>query len=127
MPSQYPYRQTIRNEYLGVSKVIRAMTRNELEWLIQAQLIKWQEQEAKQRQQRQKEATRLAARQHAENLKWQADEDTKAAQQQLETFRTILISSLRIDLTINWAEWVDRRTYPPFLFTLPKPDRDAIR
>ena len=45
MPSQYPYRQTIRNEYLGVSKVIRAMTAHELAWLIEVQPEKWAEQE----------------------------------------------------------------------------------
>jgi hypothetical protein len=69
MPSQYPYRQTVRNEYLGVSKVIRAMTSRELDWLVEAQLVKWREQEARKRQQRQKEANHETARQYAENLK----------------------------------------------------------
>jgi hypothetical protein len=49
MPSQYPYHETIRNEYLGVSKVIRAMTLQELEWLVEAQLAKWREQEDRKR------------------------------------------------------------------------------
>jgi hypothetical protein len=77
MPSLYPYRRTVRNEYLGVSKVIRAMTMHELDWLVEAQLEKWREQEDRKRQQRQKEADREAAREHAWNLKSQAEEDTR--------------------------------------------------
>jgi restriction system protein len=127
MPSQYPYRQTIRNEYLGVSKVIRAMTSRELDWLVEAQLAKWREQEARKRQQRQKEADREAARQHAENLKWQAEEDTRAAQENLETFRTILSGSLGVNLALDWEQLLDRRCVPPFRFSQPKPDRDHIR
>src|SRR5262245_31224995 len=104
MPSQYPYRQTVRNEYLGVSKVVRAMTIHELDWLVQAQLVKWREQEARKRQQRQNEAYRAAARQHAENLKWQAEEDTRIARENLETFRTILTGSLGVNLRLDWEQ-----------------------
>ncbi len=43
MPSQYPYRETVRNKYLGLSKVIRAMTAQELDWLVEAQLAKWRD------------------------------------------------------------------------------------
>src|SRR5262245_55518826 len=127
MPSQYPYHQTIRNEYLGVNKVIRAMTMRELDWLVEAQFAKWREQEARKRQQRQKEAEREAARRHAENLKWQAEEDTRAGQESLETFRTILSGSLGVNLALDWEQFLDRRCVPPFRFSHPKPDRDQIR
>jgi restriction system protein len=123
MSSQYPYRETIRNEYLGVSKVIRAMTLRELDWLVEAQLAKWREQEVRKRQQRQKEADR----QHAENLKLQAEEDSRAAQENIERFRTILTRSLGVNLAIEWEQLLDRRTVPPFRFSQPKPDRDQIR
>jgi hypothetical protein len=87
MPSQYPYRTTVRNEYLGVSKVIRAMTRHELHWLKKAQLSKWSEQETRRRQQRQKEAEREAARQNAENLKKQREAEREAARQNAESLK----------------------------------------
>src|SRR5579871_6892492 len=58
MPSRYHYEETVRNEYLGVSKVIRAMTEEELDWLVEAQLAKWREQEKRKRQQKEKEAER---------------------------------------------------------------------
>jgi restriction system protein len=127
MPSQYPYRQTVRNEYLGVSKAIRAMTIHELNWLVEAQLAKWGEQEARKRHQRQKEADRETARKHTENLKWQAEEDTRATQENLKTFRTILSDSLGVNLALDWEQFLDRRSVPSFRFSHPKPDRDQIR
>ena len=71
MPSIYPYRKTIRNEYLGLSKVIRAMNALELQWLVEAQIEKWDDQEARKRQQKQKEAEREENRRQAVNSKWQ--------------------------------------------------------
>jgi restriction system protein len=112
---------------LGVSKVIRAMTLSELEWLMEAQLSKWREQEKRQRQQRQQAAERLAAKQHAENLKCQAEEDTRAAQETLETFRRILTGSLDVNLALDWDQLLDRRSVLLFQFNHPKPDRDDIR
>ena len=116
MPSQYPYQETVRNEYLGVSKVIRAMTRRDIEWLMEAQLAKWEEQEARKREQRQKEATRQ-----------QAEEDTRGAQENIERFRTILTGCLAVNVALDWEQLHDRRSVAPFQFTEPKPDRDQIR
>jgi restriction system protein len=127
MPSQYPYRQTIRNEYLGVSKVVRAMTLNELQWLVDTQLAKWADQESRKRQQKQNEAEREANRQRAENLKFQAEEDTKAAEDRLAKLRGILAASLGTNLALDWEQLLDRRAVPPFRFSAPKPDRDEIR
>lgn len=138
MPSQYLYRTTIRNEYLGVSKVIRAMTADELRWLAQAQLLKWNEQETRRRQQKQreaereaarqhKEAEREAARQHTENLKLQAEQDTSVARQNLEAFRTILAGRLPKNFALDWEQLLDRQPFRPFQFSYPQPNRDEIR
>jgi restriction system protein len=127
MPSQYPYRQTIRNDYLGVSKVVRAMTVSELNWLIDEQRKKWAEQEARRRQTKQREAGRAEARRHAENLKQQAEDDTQTAQQRLDVFRGILAGRVANGRPVDWASLLDRRTLPPLAFDHPKPDRDAIR
>ena len=109
MPSQYPYRKTLHNEYLGVRKVIRAMTLHELDWLVEAQTAKWRDQELRRRQQRRKEAERKTVRQHTEGLKGQAEEDTRAAQESFEALRTILTSSLGVNLAIDWDQLLDRR------------------
>ena len=108
MPSQYPYRKTLHNEYLGVRKVIRAMTLHELDWLVEAQTAKWRDQESRRRQQRRKEAERKTVRQHTEGLKGQAEEDTRAAQESFEALRTILTSSLGVNLAIDWDQLLDR-------------------
>src|SRR4051794_35789235 len=111
MPSQYPYRRTVRNDYLGISKVIRAMTPSELQWLADAQLAKWGEKERRKRQQRQKESERQTALQQVENLKLRAEEETKIAQQNLEAFRSILAGGLRAKPAFDWEEFIDRRQF----------------
>jgi restriction system protein len=127
MPSQYPYRTTIRNEYLGVSKIIKAMTRNELEWLIECQHAKWNEQEKRKRQQRQKEADRKRSQRQAEALKDEAEQETEVATKRIDSFREILATGLNKNLALNWESMVDRSTFPPFHFREAKPDLEAIR
>ena len=127
MPSQYLYRETIRNEYLGVSKTIRAMTRNEFEWLARAQLAKWDEQETRRRQAQQKNAEREVARHDVESTKSQAAEDTAAAKERIEAFGNILVGGLGYEPQLDWNGLLDRRPFYPFVFDRPTPDRDAIR
>jgi restriction system protein len=127
MPTRYLYQTTIRNEYLGVSKVIRAMSADELDWLVDAQLTKWREQERRKREQRRKEADRRAAQREAEGLRSQAEADTAAAQEKLDAYRNILRAGLPTNLAIRWEELLDRRAYPAFQFSLEKPNRDLIR
>jgi restriction system protein len=127
MASRYPYQQTVRNEYLGVSKVIRAMTLYELQWLAEAQLAKWSEQESRKRQQVQNEADRRTAKEIVENLKSQADEDTKQAQKQLDDLRSLLSASLTARSVLDWDSLMDCRGFPPFQFQLRPPNRGEIR
>ncbi len=47
MPTSYPYRTTIRNEYLGVSKEVCGRTHDEFDWRVRNQLAKWRAQEEK--------------------------------------------------------------------------------
>src|SRR5581483_5593497 len=103
------------------------MTPHELAWKIEVQRAKWAEQESRKRAAEQKEVQRHAARQHAENLKAQAEEDTRAAQQQIAAFRSILSAGLTANLAINWEQLLDRRVMAPFQFNQAKPDRDALR
>jgi restriction system protein len=126
MPSQYPYRHTLRNEYLGVSKIIRAMSAAELSWLVEAQLSKWDEQESRKRQQQQKQAAAEAARERAENLQARAQAQTKSAQRNIEAFRAILSGSLATNLAVQWERLLDRRPPPHFKFDHPKPSREMI-
>jgi restriction system protein len=127
MPSQYPYRTTVRNDYLGVSKIIRAMTRGELEWLAEAQLDKWSDQETRKRAQRAREKERKNAKVEAEALKAESGRETAAAAAAIDAFWRVLVSGLGPDLAPDWESLLDRSVYPPFHFRESKPDLDDIR
>jgi restriction system protein len=117
----------VRNDYLGVTKVIRAMTRGELEWLAEAQLDKWAEQERRTRARRAKERERASARQEAETLKADAEADTEAAAARITEFRNVLADGLGKNLAPDWESMIDRAGFEPFHFDEPKPDIAAIR
>jgi restriction system protein len=127
MPSQYPYRTTIRNEFLGVQKVIRAMTRDELEWLVAEQFRKWHDQAERKREQKRKKVEREARTRTAEGMKSQAETDTTSALLQVQEFHSILTQSFGVNLQVDWDRQLDRAEYPAFVFDSPKPDGDAIR
>jgi restriction system protein len=127
MPSRYPFQETVRNPYLGVSKIIKAMTPWELDWLVEKQIAKWDAQESKKRQQKANDEQRILAKQEVEGLKIQADAYTKEAKDRLEIHKTILRNISLQSFTIDWDLLIDRDPYPPFVFSHPKPDKNRIR
>src|SRR5580658_8819857 len=110
MPSRYLYRTVIRNDYLRVSKVIRAMTENELRLVATSQISRWASQEQKSRLQKRKAEERETAKQQLEDLKRMAEEDTKSAQEDLTALRRTLVDSLKRDPTIDWKRLEDHQT-----------------
>src|SRR5262249_4866422 len=127
MPSMYPYWETISNDYLGVSKVIKARTPWDLNWQVEAQLRKWAEQEGKKREQAEKQAQRKLALQAIESLKLQAEDDTKTAQERVKSYKNILVDSLDLILKVDWEKLQDHRSFPQFKFARSKPDMAQIR
>jgi restriction system protein len=120
MPSQYPYRRTIQNDYLGKSRVVKAMSLAELNWQVNAQQEKWDEEEARIREKERDKAAR-------EDLKAQAERQTVELRERIAELQGILHATLHVDDTIRWEALLDRRKFPEFKFEQPKPDRDAIR
>lgn len=120
MASQYPYRQTIQNEYLAKSKVIRAMTFDEFQWKVRAQLEKWDEEEARKRQ-------KDHEKQVTDDLKGQAEQKTSDLRDRIVELRGMLSATLQVDDTIRWEALLDNRKFPEFRLDRPKPDREAIR
>ena len=102
MASQYPWRATIRNEYLGVSKVVRAMTPQELQWITQVQLQKWSDQESRKRALKSREADRKAANQRKLDVQRQAEDDTKTAQESITRLRSVLLDGVARNPALNW-------------------------
>lgn len=127
MPSQYPFRTTIRDDDLGVQKVIRAMNPSELEWLVEEQYRKWNEQLKRKRDRERKEAERRKNRREIEDMKDQAEADTEAATEQIKEYHTILSQTLGTNLRISWESLLDSSEYPDFKYAQAKPDADAIR
>src|SRR5262249_31951421 len=78
------------------------------------------------RQQKQKEEERAASQRAATYLKSQAEQDTQAAQQQVDAFRTILASAISTKLFVDWDAFLDRRPLPPFRFQHPVPNWDEL-
>jgi restriction system protein len=118
----YPYWETIRNEYLGVSKTIKARTLADLNWLIEVQVLKWREQARKKREREEKQEQRKSAQLAIENMRVQAEEDTREAQEKIKSYQSILVGSLGRQLKIDWEKLQDHRPFPPFTFDHPKPD-----
>jgi restriction system protein len=127
MPSRYPFQTIVRNEYLGVSKVIRAMTVWDLDWLADAQLAKWNEQENRRRDLEQKRVQRESALRDVDKLKAKADEDTEGAKSLIGAFQNILRNGLSRNSAIKWERLYDRRVFEVFQFDHPKPDRERLR
>jgi restriction system protein len=119
----YPYRSTIRNEFLGVSKEICGRTYEECDWRARNQLAKWAAQEKKKR---------LAdeARQQVEDLRARAERLTREVQERVRALRDVLRDGLSAEYVFRWSELMDKRSAPPppvFSFNHRKPDLDCTR
>ncbi len=123
MPAVYPYRTTIRNNYLGLSKEICGRTRDEFDWRVKNQLVKWDAQEKKKR-------VAEDARQQVEDLRQKAERLTREVQERVQAICSILRDGLSAAHIIQWADLMDRRPAPPppaFSFDFPKPDLERVR
>jgi restriction system protein len=97
------YTTTIENEYLGVSKTVKASDVGVLEEKAKAQLTRWAEQEVKQRI---AEATSTAS---------------DAAAGQVEAIRRILQDTLAVNDRLDWDRMMDRTRFAPFEFAPLQP------
>jgi restriction system protein len=123
MASQYPYRETIRNNYLGVSKEICARTLDELNWRVWNQQAKWSAQAEKKRQTE-------AARQEVADLRLRAERQTEESKRRIEAVRSVLTEGIKAVAAVQWPHLRDHRAPPgppTFEFEQAKPDLDRIR
>ena len=104
------------------------MTAQEFDWLVKTQLAKWQDQEnCKRQQQRKACGHQVTNKQGVDYLKWKATEDTKEAQERLESMRTILTGSLDARLSFDCDLLPVGKDKQSFVFDEPKPNRDLLR
>jgi restriction system protein len=115
MTRKYYYSQVVFNKYLGVSKEVKGATPTEVEFKVAEQLRKWQEQERRGR-----ERDRIA------DLKQQAEFDTQQAQQLINSYQTLLQSTLSVDDRLNWESLKDDAPFDPFSFDEDSPSIEAV-
>lgn len=90
MPTKYIYSKVIYNNFLGLSKEIKAETSWDLNKKIKKQRAKWFDQEERKRE-----------KQRNENLKYKAEYDTKAALSKIDEYRNILLDAINLDPSID--------------------------
>lgn len=100
MASRYNYSLTIRNDYLGLTKEIKGMTRSEVELKANDQLRKWDEREKRGRL---KEAIN--------DLKEEAEFQTEEAQSLINEYKNILNATLKVNDKLNWNSLKDKTTF----------------
>jgi restriction system protein len=127
MPSKYDYYATVRNAYLGVSKEIRGMTTEEVDWLAAKQIKKWAEQERRQRERESARQARENEKRASEDLKAWAAKETSAAIDRINAWRNLLSGAIGTSLRLDWTSQLDNRVYPKFEFHAAVPDINAIR
>jgi restriction system protein len=110
MVSSYYYNKTLFNNYLGVTKTIKAQTEWELSLKEKEILKKWTEQEAKKRE-----------KERIEDLKDKADFMNSEAQELIDEYNTILQHTLSINDRLNWNEQLKKDEFPDFIYNVIAP------
>jgi len=115
MARKYYYSAIVRNSYLGVEKELKAQTQYELALKVNEQKMKWAEQERRQRE-----------RARIESLKEQAEFDTIEAKEKIESYKTILSSTLKINDKLDWESLKDKKPFKKFKFEDEQPTLEKI-
>ncbi|MDS0525940.1 restriction endonuclease [Clostridium sp. SHJSY1] len=115
MPVKYLYSERVYNEFLDVSKVIKAETSWELNRKIREQLASWREKEEKKRK-----------KQRSEDLEYQTEQDTIESIQKIEKYKDILLDSLKIDHSIELDSLKKTYEFKEFIFREEPPTLKEI-
>lgn len=102
MASQYPFRRTISNDFLHVTKEIKATSSYDLDLKCKQQYEKWEEQA------------------YPKRMKLKAEEMTEDAEDTLNGYKEILSDGLKFHPVI-WETLYRTDNYKPFSFSQPKP------
>ena len=110
MPTKYLYSKMLYNQYLGVTKEIKAQTSWELSLKIDEQERKWTEQETRQR-----EKARVL------NLIKQADDMNFNAIKEQEEYHNLLSSALKKSYVLNWDTMMQKKPFQEFQYSVLAP------
>ncbi len=100
MSGRNPYYMTIANEYLKVTKKITGATKQEVQEKAAYQIARWKEQEARARQ-----------RAKREQGQQEAARRTATVQAQIDSYKAVLESSIKVDHRVRWESMKNRDQY----------------
>lgn len=124
MPTQYRWHKTVT--YGPRTRVIRGMTKAEVEQKARAQLVIWQRQADKQREKDLAEIARLAEQDQLRALEAQANNNTHEAQARLTALGELLRRGLDGGKRFRWDDLKRHQQYPPFQFGEYPPSYEAV-
>ena len=115
MARKYFYSAVISNAYLGLTKEVKGVTREEVDLKAAEQIRKWDV-----REKRERERARIA------DLKEQAEFDTDEAKLQIQSYKEILQSTLAVDDTLDWNALKRHDGFPELVFDETEPTLEDI-
>jgi restriction system protein len=129
MGSKYLYQRTIRNDYLQVSKTIKADSLWDLEMKVRDQLGRWGQQEQRQREAGASRAARAALSYQRQQLRDAVEQERQDAQAKSEVALAelagcsdVLANALKHGYQLDWGSLESHELYPAFIFarTMPR-------
>jgi restriction system protein len=124
MPTRYRWHKVISNGY--ATKVIRGMTKAEVEQKAAAQQAIWQRQAAQRQATWHVQVARQAAQDQLRMLEAQAQAETEEAQARLQALNSLLRNGLQSGKPFRWDDIKDRRQFPAFEFRDMPPSYEGI-
>lgn len=124
MPTRYRYQKVISNGY--ATKVIRGMTRAEVEQKAAVQQATWQQQTAQRQAKMQAQVARQAVQDELRMLEAQAQAESEEAQARHHALQHLLRNGLRNGKSFQWDDIKDHRQFPPFAFRETPPTYEGI-
>lgn len=115
MASSYLYSQVIRNDYLNISRVIKANSKAELVMKTNDQLARWREQEKAKREREKYQAEKEREKQAVQDLKRRAELMNQDAVSSIEEFNSIFTKALKNN-SIIWEKIKRKDIYPQFQY-----------
>jgi restriction system protein len=127
MTTKYHWQKTISNVYLGKTKVIRGLTRADVNQRAAVQLNQWAQQEAQQKAKLRDQLNKQAQQDYLLALQEQAEQDTNAAQQRLSALQELLRGGLHQHAHFTWNSLKQLTPYPAFHFNEPPPTLEYFK
>lgn len=115
MPTKYLYSERVYNEFLDVSKEIKADTYWELNRKVKEQLANWREKEEKKRK-----------KPRNKDLEYQTEQDTIEAIQKIDKYKNILTDSLKVNHFIDLNSLKRTFEFKEFSFREEPPTLEEI-